>query len=316
MDSDTKNTKSSTGEIKLCRDKELDLRKTFECGQCFRWNNAAHTDNRHEEAVSGDVRYIGVAHKNIIDLRTHDGAVYIHRIHPQNTSHIADYDILFNYFSLDEDYIKIQDNIADFSQKNGDKFMVDAAKYCSGLRILRQDPFEALISFIISANNNIPKIKLSIEDMCARFGKSLGEYGGKAYHAFPAPEALASRPDEIENIRAIGYRARAVREAAAKVLSGELILEELTPKYSTFKDSVKTLRTLYGIGEKVANCVALFGLGHMDAFPVDTWIKKALTSQYGIEKDFEKFAAEHFKVHPGIAQQYMFFYLREQNFKK
>ncbi len=320
----------SKSDITICSALELDIRKTFECGQCFRWNRC-----------EPDGGYIGVAKGRIIDLNTRNGYVYqknsaahlceneraLNKFYKQTrkqmpnknceqTCHKHDLQALKDYLSLNEDYSEIQREIAEFAKKSNDKFLLQAADYCTGLRILKQDAFEALISFMISANNNIPKIKLSIEDMCLRFGSPLGEYKGRAYYDFPNPEALVRGAADIPNIRAIGYRARGIKEATAKILSGELRLNELTPEHSSFKNAVRELRKLYGVGEKVANCVALFGLGHMDAFPVDVWIKKALSAKYNIERDFEKFAEEHFAVHPGIAQQYLFFYLREISSQK
>lgn len=289
----------------LCSKNELDLRKTFECGQCFRWN-PLRLETR--DLADSPLAYIGVAGGAL--LIAEECAEEI-RILDLSDSPSASGHTLMRYFDLFRDYGRIEEEICLEADRRNDPFLRDAVKYCRGLRLLRQEPFETLISFIISANNNIPKIKMSIEDLCEKFGDPVGEFAGRTYHAFPSAKQLAGRMAELEKVRAIGYRARAISEAAEKIADGRLNLTEMEQGGMCFDEAVRTLCTLYGVGEKVANCVALFGLGHDRGFPVDTWIRKALREQYGVEKKFEEFVRQNFESHPGIAQQYMFFYLRE-----
>lgn len=283
--------------MKLCSRDELNLRKTFECGQCFRWNPLASAGS-----------YIGVAEGTVLIAEEKGGNIHISS--PTDISSISK-NALMHYFDLFQDYRRIEEEICLEADKRKDGFVRSAVKYCRGLRLLHQAPFETLISFIISANNNIPKIKISIEDLCVKFGDPVGEFSGETYHAFPSAERLAGRMTELEKVRAIGYRARAISEAAEKIANGRIDLAKIEQGKSSFEEAIKTLCALYGVGEKVANCVALFGLGHSEGFPVDTWIRKALKEQYGVEKKFEEFVKQSFQFHPGIAQQYMFFYLRE-----
>lgn len=282
----------------------MDLRKTFECGQCFRWNALPGADGSYIGVFRGRLL---IASRTSANIRLHE---VVEGASVQNVG--LSRESLLRYFDLYSDYRRIGEEICLEADSRQDSFLRSATEYSSGLRILRQDPFETLISFIISANNNIPKIKLTVEDLCAEFGDLAGIHEGKHYYAFPTAEQLAGRHAEIEKVRAIGYRAKAVAEAAEKVADGRLDLEKIKQGRADFETAVGTLRTLYGVGEKVANCVALFGLGHIEGFPVDTWIKKAMREHYGIEKNYENFVKMNFKSYPGIAQQYLFFYLRER----
>lgn len=299
---------------------DINLRKTFDCGQCFRWNKIDGSANT----------YIGVVESSLVTAaQTADGACF------SVISGDVSADFLENYFDKALDYNLMRREIIQNADCFSDDFMKDATIHSEGMRLLRQDPFETLISFIISANNNIPKIKMCVEDLCTRFGtkielskdakKQLKKLGGglseKDYYSFPSPMQLSEAGlDKIAMIRAIGYRARGVYEASQKVAEGDLDLasicknENLKGKKScacNILDAMGRLKALYGVGEKVANCVALFGLGHREAFPIDTWVKKTLTEIYGIKKDFSKFVEKRFTVHPGLSQQFMFFYQRE-----
>lgn len=318
-------------QLRLCHSSELDLRKTFACGQCFRWNrlpeprDAARDSVRdtasHSHEISGTRKdsashshprptYIGVCRDLLLLAEENEGDILVSSPLGRDIAPFAS--SIYHYFDTERDYAGVREELYLDAAKHQDAFLRSAVEYSRGLRLLRQDPFETLISFIISANNNIPKIKLTIEDLCRTFGTPIGEYEENTFYSFPTAEQLAGKRSEIERIRAVGYRARAIAEAAEKVAEGRIAPEHWTQKQMRFEDAVTLLRTLYGVGEKVANCVALFGLGHDAGFPVDTWIKKILRAEYGVERDFERFVRERFRVHPGIAQQYLFFYLRER----
>ena len=262
-------------KIKLCDAKNLDIVKTFECGQCFRWNC-------DENGV-----YTGVVAGFVAEVSVENGEVYI-------TSD-APIEMWSEYFDLATDYAAIS---ADF---NGD-YMRTCTEYGMGIRILRQDSWEALCSFIISQCNNITRIKGIVERLCLNFGEEI-KANGKSYYTFPSAECLASlEPEDLSIIRS-GYRAEYIINAARAVVSGELDLEAL--KKCDYREAIKSLRKVRGIGEKVANCVVLFGLNHMEAFPVDVWMKRALKENFPPD-----FNPESLGEYAGLAQQYIFYYAR------
>lgn len=272
----------------------FDLHKTFSCGQCFRWNAA-------------EARYIGVVQGRVLELRKEARGIRIVQYGAAPLSHRE----LDRYFDFGTNYNKVRHEILAQAMSVGDQAAIRATKYCAGLRILAQDPFETLVSFIISANNNIPKIKLTIQDLCEKLGEPIVELEGKVYYSFPTPEQFARNPETVRNAKAIGYRDRGIIEAAQKIVSGNLDLTQCHAAKTGYEEALRKLVTLYGVGEKVANCVLLFGLGHRSAFPIDTWVKKVLERFYGVQKGYSDFVRKQFPVHPGVVQQYLFFYLRE-----
>jgi N-glycosylase/DNA lyase len=190
--------------------------------------------------------------------------------------------------------------------------MEEAVKCGDGIRILRQDTWETIISFIISASNNIPRIKGIIERLCENFGDEI-RYNGNIYYSFPSPEKVNSLSlEELSVIRA-GFRDKYIKAAAEAVVSGELSLKAL--EAMTTPEAKKALMSIKGIGNKVSDCILLFGLGRADSFPVDVWIKRIMEYCYfGSEqqiKTISAFANEHFGKLGGYAQQYLFFYARE-----
>lgn len=293
-------------DMVLCGADEMDLQKTFECGQCFRWR------------CDGAGQYVGTIRDTVYRIWREGEMIRIaSAISLSGTASENDEAddreerrFLRRYFDLDRDYSEINRQILRSAEERSDSFLKDAAAYASGLRMLRQAPFETLISFIVSANNNIPKIKRSLDDLCGQFGTCIGEYGGSLHFTFPAAKDLLGGEEAVKRVRAIGYRSRAVSEAAKILCDDPLFLERLKSGNASFAEASERLRELYGVGEKVAGCVALFGLGHDTAFPVDTWIKKVLKAQYGVENHYGAFVERQFPVYPGIVQQYLFFYCR------
>jgi N-glycosylase/DNA lyase len=237
---------------------------------------------------------------------------------------VADYHTVWRgYFDLDRDYAQIRQRVSI------DGFMQKAAAYGAGIRILRQDKWETLCSFIVSQQNNIPRIKRIIAKLCEMFGDAIGFRGGEApyaaenpecrknhgnpdaaqpsctkvYHAFPPPERLASlREDDLAPLRC-GYRASYIIGAARAVASGALDLDALAG--GSAEDARAALKGLRGVGDKVADCVLLFGLHMLDAFPRDVWINRAVAERYGPGFDPAVFAP-----YAGVAQQYMYHYIR------
>lgn len=261
--------------IRLCGTGELDIEKTFECGQCFRWN----------ADENGVYRGIAAGYPAVVEVVGEE--VYITSDAPAQLWH--------EYFDLETDYAAISESFT------GD-YLSACREYGNGIRILRQDAWEALCSFIISQCNNITRIKGIVERLCSLFGEE-AEFCGKTYYTFPTAEKIASLSvEDLAPIRS-GYRAEYIIAAAKAVVSGELDLEAL--KATDFRTAIKELRTVRGIGEKVANCVVLFGLGHMEAFPIDVWMKRALKENFPAD-----FNPESLGPYAGLAQQYIFYYAR------
>ncbi len=265
-------------EIEIAGVAEFDLARTFECGQCFRWN------------ADEDGSYTGVAMRRAARIRKDDGRFYI-------TGMLDDFEIIWrSYFDLDRDYQSIRRSLC------VDDYMSECAEYGMGIRILRQDKWEALCSFILSQNNNIPRIKKIIELLCRLFGDPI-TFNGRTFYTFPPAEKLASvSAGDLAPLRS-GYRAPYILEAASAVAEGRLDLEALSA--GAPEEALTALRKMNGIGDKVANCVVLFGLHMLDAFPVDTWIRKAIVENYGRSFDPSVFGA-----YAGLAQQYIFHYAR------
>ena len=263
---------------KLSKAGELDLVKTFECGQCFRWN-------ADDKGV-----YYGVAYGHCAKLWQDGEDIFICSDAPAELWH--------EYFDLDRNYDSISRDFYDGG------YLQQCTQYGMGIRILRQEPWEALCSFIISQCNNIKRIKGIVERLCESYGERL-EFDGRVFYSFPAPEKLLGlRAEDLSMLRC-GYRAEYILVAAEAVATGELELDSLIR--ADWVEAKKKLMQLKGIGEKVANCVVLFGLYHMEAFPIDVWIKRALKQHFSAD-----FRPESLGKYAGLAQQYIFYYARSQ----
>ncbi len=252
----------------------FDLAQTLDCGQAFRWSC-------DENGV-----WSGVVGENKISLHRDGNNIIIEGCDESQFK-----SFWYDYFDLSRNYGKIIEEISD------NPTMKKAADYGSGIRILRQQPWEALCSFIISQNNNIPRIKGIIERLCEGFGEKRD-----GFYTFPSAERLCKlSPEDLSPIRA-GFRAKYIIDAAKKVASGEIDLEVLkTADYETAQDELMKIK---GVGPKVADCAMLYGLGRIDAFPRDVWIKRAMQELFGGE--LPKSALPY----AGIAQQYIFYYIR------
>ena len=201
-----------------------------------------------------------------------------------------------DFFGLGDDYEKIRADIRE--RFSGHPVMELALERGRGIRIMRQEPHEALISFIISQNNNIPRIKGIISTLCSKYGSPIN-FEGKTYFSFPDAKALFDAGvDALYEIKT-GFRAKYIYDAVKKELSGEIDLEKIAKKSS--EEAICELKKINGVGDKVANCVLLFGLSHFDAFPVDVWIKKVLAKYFPEGLDISSLGP-----YAGIAQQYLF----------
>ena len=269
-------------EMQIRIEDDLDLKKIAESGQCFRWTGICPgtyqiiaIDKRLRIRELGD---------NLFDMDCSE---------EEYTS------FWFNYLDLGESYDTIRRKIT--REKN--EFLYRAAEYEKGIRILNQDPWEMLITFIISQNKNIPAIKRSVEKLAEMCGMEINNGPGDKYFAFPTPDALAELHEEQLKECGLGYRCRFVKEAAEAIADGRFDLFSL--KETDEETAVLTLSGLTGVGKKVASCVSLFGLHHLDSFPIDVWVKRILEEQYPKGYPFEEYSPYN-----GMYQQYMFAYYR------
>ena len=261
----------------------FNLVHTFECGQCFRWDRC------------DDGSYIGVAGGKVIKASENEKEIILK---------CDDDAFIKDYFDLNRDYSEIKSKL---SLK--DDIMKKGTKLGYGIRILKQDPWETIVSFIISANNNIPRIKKIINSLCENFGNEIF-CDGKKYYTFPGPEKISELNEEDLGVIRSGFRAKYILDAAESVLTGKVDMNLIYDMNTS--DAREYLKHIKGIGDKVADCVLLFAYQKFDVFPKDVWIKKALFELYGVsEKDFNKFVTDYFGNLGGFAQQYLFYYMRE-----
>lgn len=257
--------------------KDINLTHIFECGQCFRWEQ------------DGD-SYVGATGGYIAKASLVGSTLMVE-------ASGGDENFWREYFDLDTDYGKIKKSISALDSK------IDKAIRCGyGIRILNQDLFETIISFIVSQNNNIPRIKKCIDSLCKEYGKHLGSFYGQDWYAFPDAKTLAqAKASDLAKLK-LGYRSEYI------VKSAKMYLEKGAPK------SYEDLLSYPGIGPKVANCILLFGLHETAAFPVDTWVKHIMNDMYGFSENdtsgMMEFATSRFGEYAGYAQQYLFYYYR------
>lgn len=261
--------------IRLLAGGSFNIKNTFDCGQCFRWNE------------NPDGSYTGIVRDHMLRVFEAGDDVILENCSDDDLGSIWE-----EYFDLGNDYDKIRDEIA----------MTCPAVACTldsinGIRILSQEPWEALCSFIISQNNNIPRIKGIIDRLCRSFGDPCG-----SGFTFPGAGRLALlSPDDLAPLRS-GFRARYIIDAAQKVASGEVSLNEM--RSEPIEDCRRELMKITGVGAKVAECTLLYGLHRLEAFPIDVWMKRALSN------DFSGVQVSQLGRYAGIAQQYIFHYSR------
>lgn len=278
--------------IKNC--KSFKVKDIFECGQCFRWN---------EEP---DGSYTGIFGHNVLNVKEEKDIV-ITGICNGNIE-----DICKNYFDLDRNYEEIKETLSLI-----DDNMKESIKYGEGIRILNQNLWEMIISFIISANNNIPRIKGIIERMSAKYGQEI-KFRGTSYYTFPTIDELSQASVKDLKDLGLGFRDRYVYETTKKIKEGKINLENL--KQEPTNEVRKQLLTLTGVGPKVADCIMLFStLKRFDVFPVDVWVRRVMNDLYIHNEDetkvnkkqIQEIARDKFGALEGIAQQYLFYWKRE-----
>ncbi len=265
---------------------DFSVLRTFDCGQCFRFDPTPDEKFTH--------RVDGIAFgRSVSFAENEDNTLFV------RTSEEDFHSIWGKFLGLDRDYGEINEKIMSALTGDDRAHMEKAAAASRGIRILAQDKWEALCSFIISQNNNIPRIKKIITHMSEVYGEKIN--GG---YAFPTAESLAAAgPDKLFELKT-GFRAKYIYDAAEKVASGKLALDAVATA-STYEEAEALLLDIKGVGAKVAACTLLFGFNRFDAFPVDVWIKRVIEKRFPRGLDHKAFGDV-----AGIAQQYLFYYER------
>ena len=278
----------------LEKPKTFNLKDIFECGQCFRWNEQE------------DGSYTGIWKENVVNVKK-EGEDYIFTGICKSGNLEEE---IKEYFDFNRDYEKLKKELSQI-----DDYMKESIKYGKGIRILNQDLWETIISFIISANNNIPRIKGIIERLSERYGKKI-EWRGKEYYTFPTPEELKNVTVEEYRKLGLGFRDIRLYETTKMILERKVDLEELEENPNTIEVREKLL-TLSGVGPKVADCILLFStLKRFEVFPIDVWVRRVMNDLYIKNEDetkvnkkqIEKIAQDKFGNLAGLAQQYLFNY--------
>ena len=283
-------------EYKIENIKSFELADIFDCGQCFRWNKQE------------DGSYTGIFKENVMNVQKDGDTVIFKGICNGDIKEIVQ-----DYFDLNRNYEKIKEKL---SQIDGN--MKISIEYGQGIRILNQDLWEMIISYIISANNNIPRIKGIIERLSKTYGREI-DWNGEKYYTFPTPEEL--KDVTVEDYRKLGTGFRDIRlyETVHMVLDKKVDLEDMQNNPNTMEVREQLL-TLSGVGPKVADCILLFStLKRFEVFPIDVWVRRVMNELYRKNEDetkvnkkaLEKLAQEKVGNLAGIAQQYLFYWKRE-----
>ena len=281
---------------KLENCKSFELAHIFECGQCFRWN------------IQEDGSYTGVFKGNVLNVKKENNIITF-----KGKCNGDIKEVVTDYFDLNRDYEQIKKQLSQI-----DTNVSNSIKYGEGIRILNQDLWETIISFIISANNNIPRIKGIIERLALNYGEKI-EWEGKTYYTFPTPEQLKDVIIEDYRKLGLGFRDIRVYETTQMVLNKTVDLEKLKNESDTYKIRDELLK-LSGVGPKVADCILLFSdLKRLEVFPIDVWVRRVMNDLYiknedekkVSKKQIEQLAQEKFGSLAGIAQQYLFYWKRE-----
>ncbi len=267
----------------------FDPTHTFLCGQCFRWNRTE----------SGD--WLGVAGSRAMRLQWDGRRLTISGATPEEVR-----TFWIPYLDLEADYPKWKENLS-----ASDAVMAEAVAFGAGLRLLRQDPWETLATFLISQNNGIPRIRTIVDALCRCFGEPI-PFEGSTVYAFPSPNVLASLDACEMDVCRAGYRNAYLLKTSRQVAEGEVDLSRLSAL--PYREARDSLLTLHGVGVKVADCALLFSGIHRSAFPVDRWVLRVMNALYpgsgSTTESLQGFARERWGVMAGLAQEYLFHYAR------
>ncbi len=269
---------------------DFNIEHILECGQCFNFEKI------------GDMEYIIVAYGRMLHIKQEASLVTMY-----NTT-LDEYENIWkHYFDMEIDYGDIKAYL-----KNNDEKIVDAVDDKWGIRIINQEFHETLLSFIISQNKQIPHIKQIVRAISESFGNELGEYNGRMYYSFPTMEQLKEATEDDFRALKTGFRAPYLMDAIDKMKSGLCMNTFAELEYD---EAIREMLKIKGVGEKVANCVALFSLGYRNAFPVDVWVKRVMEETYfgqdTSKEEIMRFAKEKFGEYGGYAQQYHFYHMRD-----
>ena len=284
-------------EYKIENIKSFELADIFDCGQCFRWNKQE------------DGSYTGIFRKNVMNVQKQGNTVTFKGKCDGDIKEIVE-----DYFDLKRNYEEIKNKLSQI-----DENVKTSIEYGQGIRILNQDLWEMIISYIISANNNIPRIKGIIERLSKTYGQEI-EWNGEKYYTFPTAEEL--KDVSVEDYRKLGAGFRDIRlyETVHMILEKKVDLEEIQNNPNTLEVREQLL-TLSGVGPKVADCILLFSnLKRLEVFPIDVWVRRVMNELYIKNDDetkvnkntIEKIAKEKFGDLAGLAQQYLFYWKREE----
>lgn len=272
------------------------LKDIFECGQCFRWN------------LQEDGSYIGVFGENVLNVKQEKQDIIMEGLCKNDIKETIE-----EYFDLKRDYKQIKEKLAKI-----DENMEASIKYGQGIRLLNQDLWETILSFIISANNNIPRIKGIIERLSRTYGNEI-IWRGKKFYTFPSAEQLKYVTIKEYRDLGLGFRDKRLYETTQMIVNQQVDLEAMKKNPNTFEVKEQLL-TLSGIGPKVADCILLFStLKRLEVFPIDVWVRRVMNDLYIQEpnenqvskKQIERIATEKFGDLAGLAQQYLFYWRRE-----
>ena len=310
---------------------DYSLSDTLECGQCFRYLKLSPSEegivNSVGEKYAGYVEYMTVVGEKMLFVgQRNKSELIFYGVNEREFDEIC-----VPYFALDVDYEKIKNDVKAHTDS---EFLKSAADASGGIRILRQDPWETLFSFIISQNNNIPRIKGIIRKISVAYGKNLAEIIGiskcpkrclelckngerlnavdcascGACYSFPSASSVAEAPEKLLDSKP-GFRYKYLTDAAVKVCSGDIDFEKIK-KESSYEFTISELMKINGVGEKVASCTSLFAFSNLEAFPVDVWMKRAINEYFNGTLDSKTLGD-----YAGVAQQYIFHYIRIINSK-
>ncbi|MCR5186471.1 MAG: 8-oxoguanine DNA glycosylase [Clostridia bacterium] len=273
------------------------LKDIFECGQCFRWNK------------NDDGSYVGVINNTVVKVKQEKNSIIF-----TGSDSSGFEDTINNYFDLNEDYASYKKRL-----RKVDKYLNESVEFGDGIRILNQDLWETIISFIISANNNIPRIKKIIENLSKTYGKRI-VFEGKEYYTFPSIDSLSKA--SVQDLRdlGVGFRDKRIYSTTQMIKSGEIDLENIRSLQDTDLMREKLLK-LDGVGPKVADCILLFALHRFDVFPIDVWVRRVMNDLYihcdeesrVSKREINRIADEKYGEIKGLAQQYLFYWKREED---
>lgn len=273
----------------------FNLKYTLECGQCFRWKKIQDQKDT----------YIGVIRDRVLKVRQIADTLYIKSNNNENLE-----DVVRKYFDLYKDYTSIEKRILTV-----DKNVKKAVENTSGIRHLNQDFFETLISYIISANNNIPRISKSVKEISKRYGSKV-IFEGEEYYLFPRPEQLKDVSKDEYRRCGVGFRDNYILNTVKEILEGKIDFNKIDDM--TTEDLRKLLLSFKGVGPKVADCILLFACNRQEVFPIDVWVERVMSVLYFKEakgamskKEILKYADEKFGKDAGIIQQHLFYNMRE-----